>query len=459
MKKIKIIQLFAAAALCSGQARAQSVDFDNLPSVKDISAQASQIEAPAPQAAGERARKEWTIMVFINGKNSLADYTIKDMNEMEQVGSSDKIDIVVEAGKTAYTPPLNPDYPGGWDYPDVNLGAIHPGYPGWHPPPRLGWRDAGTRSQASWTGARRYYIRKDTDTYELGSLMVEELPKTDMGDWNHLVEFVQWAKAKYPAKRYMLVVWSHGDGWKTKSLDNALSIAKGISYDDETGNSITTVQLGQALAKIGGVNIYASDACLMQMAEVVYELKNYAPIIVGSEETEPGDGWDYAAFLSRLQSSSSLAPEAVAEAAVESYSASYCAKGKAVTLSALRTRNSYNLRCLLDQWVALAMAQDKAKLMEALNESTGFKGADSRDLLHFLAIAGTKLPALEAKGAEIASLVSRMMIKNAPVGDAYKNAGGLAIYLPSYGFDANYSKLALSKDGKWDEFTQWMTAK
>ena len=35
-------------------------------------------------------------------------------------------------------------------------------------------------------------------------------------------------------------------------------------------------------------------------------------------------------------------------------------------------------------------------------------------------------------------------------------AGGLAIYLPASGFDVNYSKLALSKAGKWDEFMQWL---
>ena len=64
---------------------------------------------------------------------------------------------------------------------------------------------------------------------------------------------------------------------------------------------------------------------------------------------------------------------------------------------------------------------------------------------------------LRAKGEEIASLVTnRMMIKNAPLGDSFKNAGGLAIYLPTSGFDANYSKLALSKAGKWDEFMQWL---
>ncbi|HAF95281.1 MAG: hypothetical protein A2021_04530 [Elusimicrobia bacterium GWF2_52_66] len=467
MKKIKIIQLFAAAALCSGQAGAQNIDFDNLPSIMDITAQASQIAAPAPQAvrvaqepapAQTSAPKEWTIMVFMNGKNNLADYILKDMNEMEQVGSSDKINIVTEAGKMAYTAPSNP-YNDGWgDFPDINPWNNYYMHPGWPPAPSFNTpstETAETPSVDSWVGVRRYYVQKDNDTSKLGSLLVEELPKTDMGDWNELVEFTRWAKAKYPAKKYMLIVWNHGDGWITKSLK--ISLPKGISYDDETGNGITTVQLGQALAKIGGVDIYASDACLMQMAEVVYELKDYAPVIVGSEETEPGDGWDYAAFFSRL--TSSLTPTALAKAAVEGYAASYSAKGQAATLSAIRTRNADNLRGLLDQWVTLAMAQDKAKLNEALRESTGFKGADSRDLLHFLSITGVKLPELQAKGAEIASLVSSMMIKNAPVGSTYKNAGGLGIYLPYYSFDDNYSKLAMSKTGKWDSFIKWMTDK
>ena len=150
----------------------------------------------------------------------------------------------------------------------------------------------------------------------------------------------------------------------------------------------------------------------------------------------------------------------MAKAAVEGYAASYAAKGKAVTMSAVRSRESEPLRLLSDQWVALALAQDKVKLNEALKEATEFEGVDARDLLHFLSLAGAKLPALQAKGAEIAALVSgRMMIKNAPTGDQYKNAGGLAMYLPSYGYDANYSKLALSKAGQWDEFMQWMTAK
>jgi len=451
MKTKGIVQLFAAAALCSGQALAQDLDFSSLPSIKDISAMASQLEVPAAKARKAQP-KEWTIMVFMNGKNNLADYTAKDMNEMEQLGSSAKINIVVEVGKTAYTPPSDYD---DWDYPDVNpWGGV---YPGWnpHPPPLMSQSKIDDPSVA-WTGVRRYYVQKDNDVNKLGSLLIEELPKTDMGDWNKLAEFALWAKAKYPAKKYMLIVWNHGDGWKTKLTKSVM--VRGISNDDETGHSISTVELGQALAKMGGVDIYASDACLMQMMEVVYELKNYAPVIVGSEETEPGDGWDYTAFLSRV-TSGSLTPEAMAKAAVEGYSSSYSAKRKSVTLSALRTRNMGELRNLLDQWVTLAMSQEKTALMAALNEATNFEGADSRDLLHFLNLAGTRLPALQPKGAEIAALVSGMMIKNSPVGIPYKNAGGLAAYMPTYSFSPKYSNLALSKEGKWDEFMQWMTAK
>ncbi len=458
MKKTDISKLLLASAFLAAPLSAQSTD--GLPSVKEIISQARSggVSAPLPALPQDaRTPKDWTIMVFMNGKNNLSSYVHTDMNEMEQAGSTGKVNVVVEAGRTAYTPPYDPG--GGYDdYPDVNPwgGGSHPGYPGWHPvPPYLSkaGKDAAAGSEA-WTGVRRYYILKDTDTAVTGSRLLEELPRTDMGDWNQLVEFAKWAKANYPARKYMLIVWNHGDGWKTKSPGAAA--LKGISYDDETGNGITTVQLGQALAGMGGVDIYASDACLMQMAEVVYELRNSAPVIVGSEETEPGDGWDYGAFLSRLDPYS-LAPEAVAKAAVEGYNASYSAKGKGVTMSAVRTSAAEPLRALLDQWADLAMTQDKAKLKEALNESLGFSGADSRDLLNFLSLAGARLPALQAKGAEIAALVSgRMLIKNAPAGDSFRNALGLGVYLPSYGFDVNYLKLSLSKAGKWDEFVQWL---
>ena len=218
------------------------------------------------------------------------------------------------------------------------------------------------------------------------------------------------------------------------------------------------MQLGQALSRMGQLDIYASDACLMQMAEVIYELKNYVPVIVGSEEIEPNEGWDYTAFLSRL-TSPVLDAETVAVAAVDGYHASYSLKNKGVTISAVRTAVAEDLRGLTDEWVDLAMRQDKTALREIAREPLTFKEVDSRDFLHFMAMAGTKMPVLKAKGEEITALVKdRMVIKSATVGSAYAEARGLAIYLPPiFAYNEEYSKLALSRAGKWDEFLRWLT--
>ena len=448
MKQLKFAQIFTAALMSAGIAGAQPADFGGLPSMAELKTRAAALAVPAPAAAAavQRGVKEWTIMVLANGKNSLSKYVETDINEMETVGSNDNINIVVEAGKKQYAPPAD-------DYEDLDGGNPWGGIvPGNHPVPPM-YKEA----VSTWdNGVRRYYVTKDSNAYLLTSKMVQELPATDMGDWNHLVDFVNWARTNYPAKKYMLIVWNHGDGWRNKGI--ALPLTRGISYDDVTGNHISAVQLGQALAKMGGVDVYASDACLMQMAEVVYELRNSAQFIVGSEETEPGDGWDYNAFLTRM-TASALTPEAVAKAAVEGYSASYAAKKQSVTLSAVRTAGAENLRAQLDAWAALALKQDKAKLAEALNAATAFEGADSKDLAHFMTLAGEKVPALKAKGAEVTAALAAMLVKNGATGEKFKNAGGLGIYLPSYSFDASYSKLAMSKAGGWDEFMQWMKAK
>ena len=57
---------------------------------------------------------------------------------------------------------------------------------------------------------------------------------------------------------------------------------------------------------MGKVDVLAFDACLMQMAEVAYEVKDLADYVVGSEETEPGPGYPYDPFLAGLLGHASL---------------------------------------------------------------------------------------------------------------------------------------------------------
>ncbi len=411
----KIIPLKLAAFLLLSASGSAEINFDSGVSLKSfVEAAVAAPSVPSP-AAPERAVKEWTIMVFMNGKNDLYNFALNDLNEMEQAGAPAGVNLVVEAGR-AYIDPNPPQIPNPYGIPNI------PGFPGMMALPPAG-RPAAA---ASWSGIRRYLIQKDSNPSEVTSPVLEEF-KGDMGDWNHLVDFGLWAKAKFPARRYMLIVWNHGNGWKSAEV---FPRAKGISYDDETGHHISGVQLGQALAKMGGVDIYASDACLMQMAEVAYELKNSAPLIIGSEETEPADGWPYHYFLAGLRGAA-LTPENIAASAVRGFNRYYTETNKKVVISALYTRNLTTLKTLTDQWAALAMRTDRAALRAARLETKMFADVESADFIHFLNLTAQKTTSqeLKTKSSELAAFISSsVLLYNSVVGDKYKNAYGLGIY-------------------------------
>ncbi|MBI5742930.1 MAG: hypothetical protein HY952_00105 [Elusimicrobia bacterium] len=466
MKKLDLSRLLLASAFLAAPAAA--LDLGSLPSVKELAAQAEQpeVSAPLPGAPKDaRVLKEWTIMVFMNGKNNLSDYVIEDMNEMEVYGPTANINVVTQAARIKYEAP---SYPGGGynDYPDYPGVVPHPGWPNpfWGGMPPMMNKKVTTVKDAStdWAGVRRYEVTKDGENGSLGSKLLADLGTVDMGDYKQLVEFGKWAKQNYPAKKYMLVVWNHGDGWKNKAF-GPRPVLKGISYDDETGNGISAVNLGRAVREMGGVEIYASDACLMQMAEVAYELKDAAKITVGSEETEPGDGWAYDYFLSRVHSNqNNLKPEVMAAAAVQGYKAFYGEQKTDATQSALRTSGLVSFRVLLDQWVDLAMKEDRAMITGAATGATTFEGVGSRDLIHFMEnVHGkTKSQALKAKTVEVMNhIYNKVLIDNGATGDKFTKAYGLAVYLPGYSYEDDYNELAWAREGKWDDFAKWLTTK
>jgi len=100
VKKISaIFGLLLSASILSAE-----INFDNGKPV-DIKGEIEKtsLEIPAPEMILEKGTskedKEWTVMVYLNAKNNLERFGIKDVNEMEMVGSSDKVNIVVEFGR------------------------------------------------------------------------------------------------------------------------------------------------------------------------------------------------------------------------------------------------------------------------------------------------------------------------------------------------------------------------
>ncbi len=407
-----------------------AVNFDN-PRSNNITEELNGLEislpAPAPAEMDKKPvkAKEWTIMVYVNAKNNLERYGIKDMNEMEMVGSSDKVNVVVEMGRMK-----------GFD-----------------------------SSNGDWVGTRRYLVKKDADTANVTSPVVADLGKTDMGDYKNVTAFVKWAKATYPAKKTMLVVWNHGAGW-IKS-DKQVGGEKGISYDDETGSHITTPQLGALLKDAGGVDVYGSDACLMQMAEVVYEIKDYVPYIVGSEETEPGDGYTYNDMLAPIVAKPAMSAEELGKAVVDAYSDHYAGIDEGSTQSLLKSAAIPGMLNAVDEFAyALIQAGEKALVKSAMDGAQSYAYAENKDLYHFAQIitGATQNAGVKAKGEALMKYISGTLIVHnrttngsggwyGPVD--YSNSHGMAVYLPPSAPAAGYMDLQWAKASNWDEFIAW----
>lgn len=421
MRKL-LVGMFAAALLSwAGAAVAgEKIDFDQGVDAKAVIQQVKEAAGAQPSDGGFKLNglREWNIMVFINGKNNLESYGLKDINEMELVGSDDKVAVTVELGRIK-------------------------GY---------------SSEDGDWTGQRRYLVKKDADAAKIASPVLQNIPKADMGDWNHMVEFVKWAKATAPAKRYMLIVWNHGSGWDRLKQKGDFWTT-GISYDDESGNHITTQQLESALAAVGGVDVLGMDACLMQMAEVGYQIRKYADVIVASEETEPADGYTYDTMLAGLAAKANATPAELGKITADSYTAHYAKIGQGATQSAVFAGAFNDLLAQTNDWTAAVLAAKEVEVVKnAAKSAQDFYYSDNKDLYHFVKLVteGTKTPAVKAKGEDLLKFLSKELIgANAVTGSNYSNAFGLAVYLPSY-YSSNYDKLAWSADGNWDAFAKWI---
>ena len=120
----------------------------------------------------------------------------------------------------------------------------------------------------------------------------------DMGTPETLSEFINYCTANYPAKHYGLVLWNHGAGplWGYGSDE---LFGNDSLLLDELRNAMDKTQFGQD-RKLDWVGF---DACLMGTLENAALWENYADYLVGSEELEPGRGWNYR-FLSTLNETS-----------------------------------------------------------------------------------------------------------------------------------------------------------
>ncbi len=360
--------------------------------------------------------KEWTVLVYLNGHNNLDRFGKMNIEGMSQVGSNDKINIIVQWASEA-----NGD-------------------------------------------TKRLYVTKG------GYDVVEDMAPADMGDYKTLIEFARWAKNKYPAKKYMIDVWNHGNGWHIQDVNAGLHI-NDISYDDLSGHHITTEQLGVAMgeiAKLTGqkVELYASDACLMAMAEVAGEMANSVKFFGGSQETEPGEGWPYQTFLARLAAKPTMDGGELAIALSQEYTKAYSAGGvyskNEVTFSAFdlsKMDQFYTaVRALTNELKSLDATSLKSATA-AVNRAQSFALPDYKDLADYLSlIKQAKVRVSDKAFADVNESLKALVLSN-DVTPGFKKAHGLSVWLTNYtqdwdSYSDRYVHLNFNKQTGWADFLQ-----
>jgi len=232
------------------------------------------------QAARVSPRACWTLAVYLDSDNNLEFWAEKDLYEMMLVGSSEAVNIIVF-----------------WD---------------------------------RYSGPAGVYKVLRGGLEELRDCALDGV-EPNMGDPATLRSFVAYALKRFPASRFALLCWDHGDDFR------------GCMYDEHVpamGFDLLTHQEVSAALSGYKIDVLVYGACVLGTIEVVYEY--YASGLdidyyVANEGYDPMDGFPYDSILTKLVAQPGMASLDLTRMFVDEYIDYYAYGGKAysqaVTLS------------------------------------------------------------------------------------------------------------------------------
>jgi hypothetical protein len=367
------------------------------------------------------SRARWTFMVFLNGANDLQEFGPLNVNQMEKVGST----------------------------PDVNM--------------VLQWKQANcaTCGDPEWVGTRRYFIKKDSDTNNVSSQLLQEMGSgVDMGDWRTLRSFVTWAQQNYPADRYALVIWNHGAGWRNTRAGGGrtYTFPRSVSIDDENRTEIQTWDLPQALNVTPKLDLLIFDASLMQMAEVAYELRNTAAYMVGSEESPPGEGYVYDTFLRDLVSNPAITPRQFGTQVVNRTLEAY-GNDNNLTQSNVELAKMDAVAASLSAFGASLqnhIADSRTVMQNARSNAQHYAYFDNKDLWDYAELikTGTAAADLKTAATNVQNAIAAATVAEKH-GTTNGKSHGMSIYVPSpTNYLSTYANLAIARATSWPQWLQ-----
>jgi len=241
----------------------------------------------------------------------------------------------------------------------------------------------------------------------------------------NLTDYIKWCNKNYPADRNMLILWDHGGG----------SIS-GYGYDEKNASagSMTLKGINQALKDAGTkFDIIGFDACLMATTENALMLSQYADYMIASEETEPGVGWYYTNWLTKLSQNTSMSSVEIGKNIVDDF-VDVCGqkcRGQKTTLSvvdlaelsATAPAELSEFASSTSEMISGSEYQTVATARSGAREFSASSRLDQVDLVSFASKLGT------AESKQLADALLGAIKYNRTSSDM-TDAYGLSIYFP-----------------------------
>ena len=171
---------------------------------------------------------------------------------------------------------------------------------------------------------------------------IDSLGDADMGNVDTLKNFIRYGAENFTADHRVFVFWDHGGG-----------SAVGVCLDERTGNFLSLNDLRNAFSAVHTPSadnppfeLIGFDACLMGTYDTVNTLDGLTRYMVGSEEVEPGLGWNYTGWVGALAQNPAMGGAKLGQTICDTYY-SACSQydlEDTVTLSVVDLKNLPELR-------------------------------------------------------------------------------------------------------------------
>ncbi len=379
---------------------------------------AAQLVAP-DRLVDPKEPKDWTVLAYMEGRDRLANSVAVALNGMEEIGSTDRVNLVAQAT-------VVPEF---GDRRFMTMGAVD---------------------------TRRYYLTRDEDLAKVTSPVLEDMGEQKQLDGPALEEFLEWGVKHFPARHYAVVIKKHGLGFAKDGHAVKLS-AREIREVLENVEKKTGVK----------PDVLVWDACNMQQLEVAYELKDRAQVMTGSPEAIQAIQFPYPTMLHNLtKDAGAHDARSLGDTVVQSYAAEAGWTTQAAVDLAQMPQVADKFKGLVD--AVLKADVPRETLYTDLMKSGSFQPAQTlalaynfRDAAGFIAnlAANPALPETVREAARAAqqALGHSEISRNQP-GDRGTSSLFLPWKDPSAELKEGYRQLAWCRDTGWDRMLDHILA-